>query len=271
VNRAIAALIGCALLSVAVACGSGTIEAGARVVLEADLSQLPEGSNRAEIMNDVREILERRLKAFDADFDIDAGDTNQLTVTVADVSPDQARDLVGKTAQLEFRAPVRDDAGQIVCETPDGGTYAVAYQPGGLMTDTETNTMTCPPDDQGTTGVVTWEPAVGKDSQGVERVLTGSYLRPNAKVIGPPVAVAIEFTGEGGLLFEQITGELVGLPLAIFLDDEMIGAPTVQQAITGGQASISGLEEEEARILAIQLNSGALPVPVKAVSLEEIP
>src|SRR3989304_2307524 len=58
------------------------------------------------------------------------------------------------------------------------------------------------------------------------RALTGSYLKPNADVVGPPTAVAIEFSGDGGLLFEQITGGLVGLPLGIFLDGELISAPT---------------------------------------------
>jgi preprotein translocase subunit SecD len=267
---AVAALVGCALLSVAVACGSGSIEAGVRVVLEADLSQLPEGADRAETMNDVREVLERRLKAFNLDFEIDIDGADQLTVTVADVSPDEARDLVGKTAELEFRAPVREDSATVVCENADGSTYAVAYLV-GLFMDTETGTMACPPDEQGTAGVVKWEPATGTDSQGVRRVLTGSYLKPNASVIGPPTTVAIEFTGEGGLLFEQITGDLVGLPLAIFLDEELISAPTVQQQITGGSASIGGLTAEEAKTLAILLNAGALPVPVRAVSLEEIP
>ncbi|MDO8611754.1 MAG: hypothetical protein Q7R32_02885 [Dehalococcoidia bacterium] len=239
--------------------------------MEADLSQLPEGADRAETMNDVREVLERRLKAFDADFEINIGGADQLTVTVADVSLDEARELVGKTARLEFRAPVRDDAGQIVCENADGSTYAVAYQVGAFTQDGTSNTLTCPPNEQGTAGVVTWEPAVGKDSQGVERVLTGSYLKPNASVIGPPTVVAIEFSGEGGLLFEQITGGLVGLPLGIFLDEDLIGAPTVQQQITGGNASITGLSAEEAKTLAILLNAGALPVPVRAISEEIIP
>jgi len=270
-KRAVAALVGCALLSVAVACGNGNIEDGVRIVLQADLSDLPQGTDSDEAMDDVREVLERRLKAFNLDFEIDIDGADQLTVTVADVSPDEARDLVGKTAELEFRAPVTDDLGQIVCETPGAGTYAVAFQPGGFLEDKSNNAMTCPPNDEGKAGVVKWEPATGTDSEGDHRALNGSYLKPNASVIGPPTTVAIEFTTEGGLLFEQITGELVGLPLAIFLDDEMIGAPTVQQAITGGQASISGLGEDESRTLAIQLNAGALPVPLKAVSIEEIP
>jgi preprotein translocase subunit SecD len=268
-KRAVIALIGGALLSVAVACGTGGVEDGVTYVIEADLSDLPQGTSSDEAMDDFREVMEKRLKAADADFDIRTESTNRLSVTVAGISPQEGSDLLGKTARLEFRAPVRDDAGQIVCQTPDGGTYAVAFQL-GLFMDTETGSMACPPDEQGTAGVVKWEPATAEDSQGVERVLTGDYLKPNASVIGPPTTVAVEFTGDGGLLFEQITGDLVGLPLAIFLDDELIGAPTVQQAITGGQANISGLGEEEARILAIQLNSGALPVPVKAIH-EEVP
>ncbi|KKL10578.1 hypothetical protein LCGC14_2554440, partial [marine sediment metagenome] len=64
---------------------------------------------------------------------------------------------------------------------------------------------------------------------------------------------------------------LMALPLGIFLDEEMIGAPTVNQAITGGNSVITGLESEEARVLAIQLNAGALPAPLRVISIEEIP
>src|SRR3989304_817980 len=63
-----------------------------------------------------------------------------------------------------------------------------------------------------------------------------------------------EITREGSLRFEQITGELVGLPMGIFLDGEIIGAPTVQDQITGGQSVITGQETDEARTLAILLN-----------------
>jgi preprotein translocase subunit SecD len=58
---------------------------------------------------------------------------------------------------------------------------------------------------------------------------------------------------------------------SLFLDGEMISAPTVNEAITGGKAVINGtFTPEEARQLVARLNSGALPVPVTLLSTESI-
>lgn len=66
--------------------------------------------------------------------------------------------------------------------------------------------------------------------------------------------------------FEEITRQNIGKPLAIYLDNEMISSPTVQQVIAGGTAMITGLESvEEARELADLLNAGALPVKLEEV------
>ncbi len=82
---------------------------------------------------------------------------------------------------------------------------------------------------------------------------------------GEPV-VAIEFTPEGTKKFADVTTKLVGKPLAIFLDAFAITWPTVQSAITEGSGVISGgFSRAGARTLALQLNAGALPVPVAVV------
>ena len=276
--RVIVALIAVSLSVALTACGGQGDEVqnggepGVRIVLEADVSRLPPGTEIDEALEGVRDILERRMTAFEvADFEIEVEGTNRLSVKLAGVGAEEARELLGKTAQLEFRKPVRDDVGDIVCEAASGSTYAQPYQPGLFAEDETNDTMTCPPNEEGTTGFVQWEPATGTDSQGVERALTGAFLRPNAKVVGPPPTVVIEFTGEGSLLFEQITSELVGLPLGIFLDEELVGAPSVSQPITGGNSTITGLSEDEARTLSIQLNTGALPVPLRVISIEETP
>lgn len=61
--------------------------------------------------------------------------------------------------------------------------------------------------------------------------------------------------------FAEITTRLVGKPLAIYLDDELISAPIVQQPLTDGKATITGQETiEEARNLAEIINLGALPL-----------
>ncbi len=78
--------------------------------------------------------------------------------------------------------------------------------------------------------------------------------------------VAIEFTGEGAKKFGDVTTRLVGLHLPIFLDEYPLTWPTVKVPITDGRAVISGsFTKEQAKVLALQLNAGALPVPVSVV------
>lgn len=78
--------------------------------------------------------------------------------------------------------------------------------------------------------------------------------------------IDIEFTADGGKKFEEITGRNIGKPVYIVLDDEIISYPTVNQQISGGKGVITGqFDLKEAKNLAIQLNAGALPVPVKHI------
>ena len=73
--------------------------------------------------------------------------------------------------------------------------------------------------------------------------------------------VDFELTSEGAATFGQVTSELVGRQLAIVLDREVISAPTVQEAITGGSGVITGsFTSQRAKDLATVLNAGALPV-----------
>jgi len=99
--------------------------------------------------------------------------------------------------------------------------------------------------------------------------LTGADLAQSSVVFdrntGKP-AVSISFTQAGATKFEKITAENVGKKVAILLDNEMVSAPVVQEKITGGQAQITGnFSLDEAKNLSIQLNAGALPVPVSLV------
>jgi preprotein translocase subunit SecD len=83
--------------------------------------------------------------------------------------------------------------------------------------------------------------------------------------------VNLTFNDEGKKLFSELTARNVGKPIAIFLDGSAISVPTVQQAITGGSATISGnFSLPEAKQLAQRLNSGALPVPVKLLTQEKV-
>jgi len=81
--------------------------------------------------------------------------------------------------------------------------------------------------------------------------------------------IAFEFKPEGGRKFGELTTKLAPnkLPLGIFLDDQLISDPVVEEPITGGSGIIRGsFSLEEAKDLSLQLNAGALPVPVKLIS-----
>ena len=83
--------------------------------------------------------------------------------------------------------------------------------------------------------------------------------------------VVLDFNEEGAQLFAALTEENVGRAIGIFLDGEAITTPVVQQAIYGGQATISGdFNLPEAKLLAQRLNAGALPVPIEIVSQQTI-
>ena len=72
--------------------------------------------------------------------------------------------------------------------------------------------------------------------------------------------VALTFTDEGTKKFADVTAANVGKKIAIVYDNVMYSNPTVQQAITGGQASISGMTSyEEAENLASTIRIGSFP------------
>lgn len=88
--------------------------------------------------------------------------------------------------------------------------------------------------------------------------------------LGSP-SVSLQFDDEGTKLFADITKRNLNKTVAIFLDDEMISAPVVNDEITTGQAVISGnFTIEEAKNLVKRMNEGALPVPIKLVSQQSI-
>ena len=104
--------------------------------------------------------------------------------------------------------------------------------------------------------------------------LTGRYLSSASLQFGSGATaglaapqVLLNFNSDGAKLFEKITSENVGKTLAIFLDGQPISTPTIQEAIPGGQATISGrFTAPEARDLVRNLNFGALPVPIELES-----
>jgi preprotein translocase subunit SecD len=80
--------------------------------------------------------------------------------------------------------------------------------------------------------------------------------------------ILFELKSEGAEKFAALTGRLAQdkLPLGIFLDDKLLSSPVVQSQISESGQITGNFTPEEARDLAVQLNAGALPVPVELIS-----
>jgi preprotein translocase subunit SecD len=140
----------------------------------------------------------------------------------------RAKDLIGKTALLEFK---------LLDETHDVN----AARKGNIPLGSEILTQ------------------ITKDSK-TNREIKSYFL---ISQFNEPY-VSITFDRKGGRIFAKITEENVKKRLAIVLDNHVYSAPVIQEKITGGEARITGnFTMEEAKDLAIALRAGALPAPVK--------
>ncbi len=211
------------------------IQGGMQIVLEADMSKIPE-EDREEAITSAREIILRRVDMYGlaeptVKTSVKDG-SHRIIVELAGISnPEDALLLVGQTAQLEFQLV----GIEMVQPTPE----ELAINP---QASPSAQTVLLP---TGLTGAMLKRSTVQSDQQ------TGEPL------------VAIEFNEEGRELFADITTKNVGRQLAILIDGYPIMAPTIQDAIVTGQATITGgFTAEDAQNLKIQLNAGALPVPI---------
>ena len=179
--------------------------------------------------------------------DIRRQGANRILIQLPGIKDTQrAKDLIGKTALLEFK--LVDDTQSIDSalkgSVPPG--REILYQ---VEEDPETQRTTKRPF------------LLRKRT-----LLTGAYLT-DARVqidnqFNEPY-VSINFDKKGARIFERITGDNVNKRLAIVLDNSVYSAPVIQEKIAGGQARITGrFTTEEARDLAIVLRAGALPAPV---------
>ena len=111
-----------------------------------------------------------------------------------------------------------------------------------------------------------------------EIVLRGADINtasngPATEEEGGGYLVQLKLNDSGKEKFAKATAQLAGssTPLSIWLDDEMISAPTVKEALTQGTAVITGnFTYESSKLLADKINSGALPFNLETVSFKTI-
>ena len=104
-----------------------------------------------------------------------------------------------------------------------------------------------------------------------EAVLTGSDIK-NAQAgvddsgTVKDYVVQLQFTDEGAQKFATATAANIGKPIYIIYDGAVASAPTVQSAITDGNAVINKISSyDEAEILASTIKIGALPLELKQI------
>ncbi len=207
------------------------LQGGTHLVFSADMTGI-EDKNKDEALKASQLNIEKRVNFFGvSEASVQTSKTDKdyrLIVELPGVKDvNQAIDLIGKTALLEFRTENPDQK-----EASKSGEYF-------LKTD-----------------------------------LTGKDLKRSSvdfdRNTGSPV-VTLEFNADGAKKFGEITSKNVGKMVAIYLDSMPVSIPKVDEPILNGSAIIRGsFDLNEAKQLSIQLNAGALPVPIKLIEQRNI-
>lgn len=220
------------------------LQGGMQLVLEVELEKIPEDA-REDATERVVEIIRNRIDEFGVrEPVISKQGRNYVVIQLPGVTDrDRAKDIVGKTAHLEFKL-VSDDPDLMA--RADSGDVPEGYEIKEIEEATGPNKI-----------LVAQEAAV-----------TGEHLT-NAWVgfgqLGEP-NVQLQFDKDGAKIFDKVTFQNVGRRLAIVLDGRVHSAPVIRDRIPNGQAVISGnFTAEEASDTSLILRAGALPAPVKVI------
>lgn len=166
------------------------------------------------------------------------GDTRIVVQVPGLQDPTALKQLLGKTAKLEFK---------LVDTDADPAQVAQGKAPAGSQI----------------------LPSVDGPPMAVKRraIISGDQLVDSQPSFdqGQPV-VSFRFDSVGGRRFGKATQENVGKPFAIILDNQIISAPRINQPILGGSGVITGnFTVQSANELAILLRSGKLPVALHVI------
>ncbi len=221
-------------------------------------------------------------------------------------NPEQAKELIGTTAQLEFRilendvSVFKDMFEKTPPEASSGITLVTTNQdrdgsepPLPYLRGTDREAMLAylkdkvPAGQQALLHCVEAENAkkclsystylVSKDVPLTGETLTGADAQQNPT--DNQIQVNFQFDSNGAHDLEELTSKNTGRRMAVVLDENVLMAPTIQEKIAGGNGRITlgrggkgGLNEKlrEAQMLALALKAGALPAPVTPGEIRQV-
>ncbi|MDU1411750.1 MAG: protein translocase subunit SecD [Clostridium sp.] len=200
-----------------------------------------------------------RIKTFGSNIDkgLDLVGGTSLLMEIKDENVDAS--VVDRTIDL-IKLRIDPEGVKEVIVSKEGENRIRVEIPGEFDTDNVINTI-------GKTGELTFEDPDGNV------VLTGKEVKKATPYMTQDnqYVVSLELNDEGATAFAEATEKFVGKSIAIKMDGEMLTNPTVQEAITGGKAQISGMANlEEASEKANIINSGALPVTLESASAQTV-
>ena len=208
--------------------------------------------------------------------------------------PSKARELLGRTAQLQFKLLNEDsDAFEsLTVNLPPGISFsrrgnfkAISFTSEDKQSIIDLTKSKIP---EGSELLFEEEEIAG----GKKRRFTSHLLFAANELSGEDVLdaitgtdassfdnrpiVSLKFTGQGGKRFGEITGDNIQRRMAIVLDNTVVSDPVIQAKIPSGSAQItlgSGSYQEqiqEAQDLSLILKSGALPAPITILEERQV-
>ncbi|MCM8766285.1 MAG: protein translocase subunit SecD [Candidatus Omnitrophica bacterium] len=215
------------------------LQGGMHLVLKVETAEIPQQA-RHDAVERALEVIRNRIDQFGVrEPSILKQGFDRIVVQLPGITDrERALQLIGKTAQLEFK---------LVSDDPELLRQALG---GKVLEDYELKYLDKEP------LLIRKKASLTGDTLIDARVNFGSQF-------GEPY-VSLKFNPQGARIFSQVTGENVGRRLAIVLDGIVHSAPVIREKIPSGEAQITGrFSMEEANDLAIVLRAGALPAPIK--------
>ncbi len=235
------------------------LQGGTQVLLEA---KPPVGQEvTTDDMQAAKTIVERRVNGLGVTEPlVQLQGERRIIVELPGISnPEAAVETLRSTGQLEF------------VEIPDAALQKLGANAQEQLQGTYIRTTNNPaaPDAEKLGAVKSLLP-----DETLATVMTGRELQTASTTLDQTTSapqIAFTLKSDGAKTFADYTASHINGTLAIVLDNVVLSAPTIRNAITDGQGVITGqFTLEEATNLAVQMRYGALPVPLEIVSQSNI-